>query len=85
MDINTMAHMIELVDELIGLDEALKNLTGMGYHERFPRLAYVYDVIKQGSLFRDADDDDAIIKFYELVDNTDLTPEYRAKKLIGIE
>jgi len=85
MDKKTMMHLIELVDDLIGLDDALKNLTGMGYHERFPRLAYVYDVIKQDSIFRDTDDDDKIAVFFELVEDNNMTPEERTKKLMGIE
>ena len=39
-----MILLLELVDDLLMLNEAIKNLGGLGYQERFPKLDNVYEV-----------------------------------------
>lgn len=51
MNHKTMTLLVEMVDEINSLDEGLKNLTRMGYHERFPKLDNVYDIIKENSIY----------------------------------
>ncbi len=76
-----MIMLIEMVDELLRLDEAFKNLNNMGYQEKYPNLDHVYDILRIHSVFKDRKED---LEFYVVVEAVNETPETRAKILMGI-
>jgi len=84
MNHKTMTLLVEIVDEINSLDEALKNLTRMGYHERFPKLDNVYDIIKQNSIYSVMNEDDEYA-FFDFVDDKSMTCKERAYILLGIK
>lgn len=68
--------LIETIDELDDLKEAIINLNGsVGYQERFPSLDNVYDVLKMNSKFAGSDDDD---EFFDGIHNSEMTADERA-------
>lgn len=56
-----MILLLELVDDLLQLNEAIKNLGGLGYQERFQKLDNVYEVLKNNSVFAESEDDEEIL------------------------
>lgn len=85
MDYEKMVLLIRAVDDLLKLNDALINLNRMGYHENFPQLDNVYEVIKSMSIFKDCKDDDSDERFYSIVDEINESVEKRAKVLMDIQ
>ncbi|MBQ4057585.1 MAG: hypothetical protein IJD40_01490 [Lachnospiraceae bacterium] len=79
-----MILLLELVDDLLRLNEAIKNLGGLGYQERFQKLDNVYEVLKNNSVFADCEDDEEMRRFYEIVDRVEESVESRAKILVQL-
>lgn len=80
-----MILLLELVDDLLRLNEAIKKLGGLGYQERFQKLDNVYEVLKNNSVFADCEDEEEIRKFYDIVDKLSETPKRRVKILLQRE
>ena len=78
-----MILLLELVDELLRLNEAIKDLGGLGYQERFQKLDNVYEVLKNNSVFADCEEDEEMRKFYEIVDELSETPKRKADVLLS--
>lgn len=77
-----MILLLELVDDLLRLNEAIKNLGGLGYQERFPKLDNVYEVIKANSVFRDCKTDEGMVKFYRIVDASNKKKQEKMETLL---
>lgn len=80
-----MILLLELVDDLLRLNEAIKNLGGLGYQERFQKLDNVYEILKNNSVFVECEDDEEIRRFYEIVDNVSEFTTERMKILLRKE
>lgn len=78
-----MILLLELVDDLLRLNEAIKNLGGLGYQERFQKLDNVYEVLKNNSVFVDCEDEEEMRRFYEIVDELRETPKRRVIMLMA--
>lgn len=77
-----MILLLELVDDLLRLNNAIKNLGGLGYQERFQRLDNVYDVLKNNSIFADCETEEQELLFYSIVDEISESSRKRMEKLI---
>ena len=78
-----MILLLELVDDLLMLNEAIKNLGGLGYQERFPKLDNVYEVLKNNSIFADCRNEEELFRFFDIVDELSETPKRRAEMLMS--
>ena len=75
--------LIEVVDDLLRLNDVIKNLGGLGYQERFHSLDNVYEVIKYNSVFANFVDEDVEIEFYRIVEEFSESPKKRLEILLG--
>lgn len=80
-----MILLLELVDALLRLNEAIKNLGGLGYQERFQKLDNVYEVLKNNSVFADCEDEEEMRKFYDIVDEVSEVTTQRVEILLRKE
>lgn len=80
-----MILLLELVDDLLRLNEAIKHLGGLGYQERFQKLDNVYEVLKNNSVFVKCEDDEGMRRFYEIVDEVSKLPTERLEILLRKE
>ena len=80
MRMQEMKLLLEVVDELRRLDESMNNLNNVGYHEKYPKLDNVYDIIRAHSIFKD---DTENIKFYIIAEAKE-SLDTRAKMLLGL-
>lgn len=85
MDIENMILLIEVVDELEQLDEAVCNFNAAGYSDCFDKLNNIYTVIKNYSIFKGCDSDSDEEIYDEILKDDTITTEKRAKILLGIE
>ena len=80
--IKKMIMLVSVVDSLLELNYILKQLTGLGYQERFPKLDNVYEVIRMDSIFCGCEADEQIRTFYEIIEDNNKTPRERAEILL---
>ncbi len=75
--------LVEVVDELLRLDVAIKNLGGLSYQEQFCHLDNVYEIIKGNSIFANCVNEEQEMMFYNIVEELSETPEKRVERLIS--
>lgn len=75
--------LIEVIDDLLRLNDALKALGGSGYQEQFSHIDNVYEVIKNHSVYAHCTDEEREILFYSIVEEVSETPKRRLDVLVG--
>lgn len=85
MDLESMILLIETIDELEKLDEAMRKFNTAGYSDCFDKLNNVYDVIKNHSIFKGCDSDYDEEKYDKILKDNTIVAKTRAKILLGIE
>lgn len=85
MDLKNMMLLIEAVDTLERLDEAIMCFTPGGYSDNFDELNNIVTVIKEYSIYKECHKDDETDEFYDYLRDDSISVEERAKVLLGLQ
>jgi len=85
MDLENMMLLIEVIDELEKLDNAVRVFNDAGYSDCFDNLNHVYSVIKNYSIFKGCDSDKDEEAYDEILKNVSIPAEDRARILLGLD
>ena len=83
MDVMSMTKLVKVADDLDRLNSVVMGFSNTGIYDKFDNLGYVYDIIKEYSVYKNVECD-SYDEMYDILEDKTKTPEERARIMLGL-